>query len=301
MHDRTEQMQDGLYQDGVVRYAPVKSLWLTSMTLSAIVGGAMTYSWACLVLFIVTTGVVVLFGATLGIHRKLNHGSFQCPRWLEYLLVYLGVQVGLCGPLASIHYHQLRDHAQRRPCCHDYLRHGRPIWHDAWWQLHCTFELAHPPRFAIEDHIANDRFYRFLERTWMLQQAPWAVLFYLWGGWGFVFWGVAARITATVCGFWLTSFLAHRHGAMHFHIDGAGVQGKNVPLASLLTMGECWHNNHHAFPGSAKYGLYPGEWDPGWWALSIMRRCGLVWDLRVPEQLPTLPEPVRIGMPAQAS
>jgi fatty-acid desaturase len=55
-----------------------------------------------------------------------------------------------------------------------------------------------------------------------------------------------------------------------------------VRFTSLLTMGECWHNNHHAFPRSARLGLAPGEWDPGWWALQAMRRAGLVWGLRLP-------------------
>ena len=73
---------------------------------------------------------------------------------------------------------------------------------------------------------------------------------------------------------------------MHFEVRGAAVQGRNVRFTSLLTMGECWHNNHHAFPGSARLGLYPGEWDPGWWVLSILRRAGLVRSVRLPEDLP---------------
>jgi len=54
----------------------------------------------------------------------------------------------------------------------------------------------------------------------------------------------------------------------------------------VLTMGECWHNNHHAFPGSARLGLRPGEWDPGWWALVALRRVGLVRAVRLPQDLP---------------
>jgi len=159
----------------------------------------------------------------------------------------------------SLYQHQLRDHGQRRAGCHDYLRHGRSIWRDAWWQLHCTFEPAHPARLDGTERIAHDGFYRFLERTWMLQQAPFALLLYLWGGWAFVVRGVAARVTAAVSGYWLISYFAHNHGEMHFRIDGVGMQGKNVRFTSLLTMGECWYNSHRAFPDSAKLGLYPGE------------------------------------------
>jgi stearoyl-CoA desaturase (delta-9 desaturase) len=87
---------------------------------------------------------------------------------------------------------------------------------------------------------------------------------------------------------------------MHVEVRGAAVQGRNIRLTSLLTMGECWHNNHHAYPGSARLGLLPGEWDPGWWALMLLRRCGLVWNLRLPEQLAPRPELVALepeGLP----
>jgi len=283
--------------EGRVHYAPVKSLWLMLMVAGGLVGGALTFSLPAFALFLASTAVVLLFGHSLGSHRKLIHDSFGCPKWLEYLLVYLGVQVGLSGPLGLLRQHELRDYAQRLPDCHDYLRHGRGFWRDGWWQLHCGLELAHSPSVRIESVIADDRFYRFLERSWMLQQLPWAMLFYAWGSWGFVCWGVCARVSAGVCGHWLIGYFAHNQGAMHFRVNGAAVQGHNIRLASLLTMGECWHNNHHAFPGSARLGLHAGEWDPGWWALCVLRRCGLAWRLRLPHQLPARPELVALAPP----
>jgi stearoyl-CoA desaturase (delta-9 desaturase) len=283
-----------IFRTGQVRYAPLKSLWFTAMALCAAIGGAAAFSWPALALFLASTAIVLLFGHSLGSHRKLIHGSFACPQWLEYLLVYLGVQVGLSGPLGLLRQHELRDYAQRLPDCHDYLRHGSGFWRDACWQLHCNLHLDHPPRIHIEDRLLKDRFYLFLERTWMAQQLPWAIMFYLWGGWGFVFWGVCARVTAGVLGHWLIGYFAHNHGQMHMAVQGAAVQGRNICLTSLLTMGECWHNNHHAYPGSARLGLFPGEWDPGWWALMLMRRCGLVWGIRTADQLPPRPELVPV-------
>jgi len=271
---------------GQVRYAPAKSLWFLGMSAATVVGGLSTFSWSALLLFAVVTGCVLLLGHSLGSHRKLVHNSFECPRWLEYFLVYCGVQVGLAGPLGLLRQHELRDYAQRLPDCHDYLRHGSSFWVDAWWQLNCELMLAQPPELHLEGRIANDRFYRFLERTWMLQQLPPAMLLYLLGGWAFVFWGTCARVTAGVFGHWLIGYLAHNHGGMHYRVNAAAVQGRNIRFTSLLTMGECWHNNHHAFPGSARLGLLPGEWDPGWWVLQALRRARLVWNLRLPADLP---------------
>jgi stearoyl-CoA desaturase (delta-9 desaturase) len=51
-------------------------------------------------------------------------------------------------------------------------------------------------------------------------------------------------------------------------------------------MGESWHNNHHAFPGSAKLGLYPGQVDPGWWVLAALAKIHLVWHIKQPSDLP---------------
>jgi fatty-acid desaturase len=271
---------------GQVRFAPMKSLWFTAMFVAAAVGGAATLSWGAVALFALSTGFVLLFGHSLGNHRKLVHDSFQCSKAFEYLLVYCGVLVGLAGPLGLVRQHDLRDYAQRLPRCHDYLRHGRAWWIDAWWQLHCELHLQHAPAIRIEPRITDDRFYRFLQHTWMAHQLPWAALFYGWGGWGFVFWGVCARVVAAVFGHWCIGYLAHNQGSMLITVRGAAVQGRNVRLASLLTMGECWHNNHHAYPGSARLGLRAGEWDPGWWTLCALHRLGWVTALRLPADLP---------------
>jgi fatty-acid desaturase len=277
---------------GVVRYAPIKSVWFLGMASGALVGGALTFTWSAFALFVFATAVVLLLGHSLGSHRKLVHDSYQCPKWMEYLFVYCGVQVGLAGPIGLLRQHELRDYAQRLPTCHDYLRHGRSPWVDAWWQLNCELVLRQPPAINIEDRIAQDRFYRFLERTWMAQHLPWALLLYAAGGWGFVCWGVCARVTAGVFGHWLIGYLAHNHGTIEREVRGAAVQGRNIRFVSLLTMGECWHNNHHAFPGSARLGLEPGEWDPGWWVLQGLHRFGLVWDIRLPMDLPARREVV---------
>lgn len=295
LQHRVRCANDACVIDGDVRYAPVKSLWLIAMAGAGIIGGTIHFSMGAVAVFVVSTAVVLLFGHSLGSHRKLIHNSYQCPKWLEYVLVYLGVQVGLAGPLGLLRQHELRDYAQRLPVCHDYLRHGRSMWTDAWWQLHCDLHLASPPHIELEARVAGDRFYRFLERTWMLQQLPPALLLYWWGGWGFVFWGVCARVTAGVIGHWLIGNFAHNHGAMHYEVAGAAVQGRNIHLTSLLTMGECWHNNHHAYPGSARLGLAEGEWDPGWWVLRGMQCAGLAWDFRLPGDLPARPELRAIG------
>ena len=299
---RNHRVQTGASEavcEGEVRYSPAKSSWFLGMLGGAVVGGLLTFSLAAFALFVVTTAIVLLLGHSLGSHRKLIHNSFQCPRWLECTLIYCGVLVGLEGPLGLLRAHELRDYAQRLPRCHDYLRHGRSFWRDGWWQLNCSLHLSRPPTIVLEPRLANDAFLRFMQRTWMAQQLPWALLFYAWGGWAFVFWGVCARVTAGVAGHWLIGYFAHNHGGMSFEVRGAAVQGRNVRWTSLITMGECWHNNHHAYPGSARLGLHESEWDPGWWVLTALQHAGLVWKLRLPADLAPRPELARVAPAAE--
>lgn len=271
---------------GRVRWSPVKSIWIGTMTAATLILGPFVFTWSALAVFIVLSGITLCVGHSVGMHRRLIHNSFSCPLWLEYIMVYAGVLVGMAGPFGLMHQHDLRDWAQRKPDCHDFLRHGRGIWRDAFWQLHCDLELDQAPKFEPESRIREDKVYHWMERTWMWHQLPIALILFALGGWSWVIWGVCARVFACVTGHWLVGYFAHNEGPMRWHVRGAGVQGHDVPIAALLSMGESWHNNHHAYPGSAKLGLDPDQPDPGWWLLLILQKLGLVWDIKTPENLP---------------
>lgn len=295
--ERIRAAQDASPAAGRVCWAPPKSLWIGGLTLAALVGGPLTFAWDALALFLATSAITLCFGHSVGMHRRLIHSSFQCPRWLEYLCVYLGTLVGMAGPIGMIRFHDFRDWAQRQADRHDYFCHRRSFWQDAWWQLHCELVLDRPPRFALEPRLANDRFYAVVERTWMAQQLPWALLFFAIGGWGWLVWGVCVRVSVCVIGHWLVGHFAHRQGGQDWIVEGAAAQGYNVKLAGLISMGEAWHNNHHAFPGSAKLGLFPGQVDPGWWLIKAFEAVGLASDIKLPADLPARKQLRRLADP----
>lgn len=269
---------------GRVVWDPVHSLWNGGMLAETLAFGPATFSLGALAVFVVTTGATLLLGHSVGFHRRLIHGSFDCALWLERTLVWCGTLVGMSGPFWMIRTHDLRDWAQRQPDCHDYLAHRRPMAVDAVWQMHGRLELDHPPTFDL-GRIGRDPFYRFLERTWMLQQAPVAAVLWLVGGWRFVVWGVCARVSISVIGHWFVGHLAHRRGPRTWLVREAGVQAHDVPWAAIPTMGEAWHNNHHAWPGSARIGLYPGQSDWGFRFIQLLERLGLAWDVRTPKTM----------------
>ena len=73
------------------------------------------------------------------------------------------------------------------------------------------------------------------------------------------------------------------------------MQGFDIRIAGLISMGESWHNNHHAFPGSARLGLEPGQADLGWLLIRIFARAGLAWAIVTPAELPFRPELRRVA------
>lgn len=288
--DRVRARAEPNARDGTVRWSPEKSLWFLTMLCGWCIGGTLFFSWGALVTFFVTSALTLCFGHSLGMHRKLIHESFSCPSWMEKIGVWLGTLVGLGGPFTMMRTHDMRDWAQRQPDCHPFFAHQSGMLQDFWWQIHCKLHLEDTPDFQFPQTLTHSKFYRTLQATSMAQQLPIGILLWLIGGWGFVFWGVCARVTVSILGHWLIGYFAHNKGHRDWHVCGAAVQGHNVRFCGLITFGECWHNNHHAFPGSAKLGLTPDQTDPGWWMLKFFERAGLVSDIIMPGHLPPRPE-----------
>jgi stearoyl-CoA desaturase (delta-9 desaturase) len=225
-------------------------------------------------------------GHSVGFHRRLIHRTFECRKWLERALVWSGTLVGMQGPFWVIRSHDVRDWAQRQRDCHPFLRHGGGMLRDGWRNLHCKLVLERPPHFDPGPGIGDDPFYRFLQRTWMLQQLPLAVLLYPIGGVPWVVWGVCVRVTVGLSMHWLVGYFCHTRGPQNWLVDDGAVQAHNVPWAAIVSMGESWHNNHHAFPGSARHGHYAGEIDIGFQFIRLLEKLGLAWNVQTPATLP---------------
>ncbi|ANP88204.1 acyl-CoA desaturase [Rhizobium leguminosarum] len=270
---------------GRVVWMPAKSIWITAMTLIAIIGGPLTFTWSAFIVFILLTAITICLGHSVGMHRLLIHRSFSTHIWIEHFLVYLGTLVGMAGPFGMIYAHDIRDWAQRQRDCHDLYAHRRPFFIDAFWQMHCIVALDHPPRFVLEERERRDRFYRFLEATWMAQQIPLGLALFALGGLPWVVWGIAVRISVSLTGHWLVGHFAHRAGHQGWSVDDVAVQGYNLPRFGLVTFGESFHGNHHAFPDSARLGIEPGQLDLGWYFIRLLARLGLASAIKLPHTI----------------
>lgn len=277
--------------DGTIRCDLVKTVWCVGHGILGVTGVVLYPYWDAALVMVTFTAVTICAGHSVGMHRLLIHRSFTTPKWLAYLLVWLGTLVGMAGPMGMIRAHDMRDWHQRQRVCPPHPAHDAGFWRDAWWQLCCTFDLRHPPRFVIEPEVADDPVYRLIERTWMAQQIPLALLLFALGGWAYVLWGICLRIFVSLTGHWLVGHFAHHTGTQGWRVAGVPVQGYNLPKLGWITFGENWHGNHHAFPYSAKLGVEAGQADPGYVLIRILERLGLARDIKLPGS-----EPPRDGL-----
>ena len=276
---------------GRVRISPAKLVWFGGHALVASTA-PFVFSWGALAAFGVLTWTLVLLGHSLGYHRLLMHGNFKTSRGLGRVFLVAGALLGSAGPSAIIRVHDERDWAQRAPDCHPYYSQHGPFWQDLVWQLFCDIELDRPPRNKPDPVWGDDAFACHLDRWWRVWALLPAVPLFLTGGLGWVVWGVSVRIVAVNAGHWMVNHICHHPGLAirRWDVPANGVQANDLLrpnrltgwLAGMLTAGECWHSNHHAFPESANTALGPDQVDPGHTLLKWMERRGWVWDVREP-------------------
>lgn len=236
------------------------------------------FSWSALLVAFLCYSVTAL-GITLGYHRLLTHQSYKAPRWLGRLIVFLGSQSAQAGPCAwvAIHRaHHARSDQEDDP--HDASR--------GFWWSHLGWMLVITPRRLDPDFtrrlardVVEDPFYRFLDRYFLPLCIGTGVVFFFLGGWPWVFWGMFARIAAVFHATWLVNSAAHGMGYRSYR---TGDLSTNNWWVALLTFGEGWHNNHHAFPTSARHGLGKWELDISWLILRMLEKMKLISDLKVP-------------------
>ena len=258
-----------------------KALWRGPLLIGAL-AAPFFFTWSAFVLFLGLSYFTLLFGHSIGMHRMMIHRAFKCPNWLERSLIYLGVLVGMGGPFKIIETHDIRDWSQRQPDCHDFFSHKRGYLRDVVWQLFYRFEFENPPTIQVEDDIAHDPWLVFFEKTWWLHQIALGGVLLAIGGISWVLWGICVRVFMSIWGHWSVTYVCHNPGPGRWQVDGAGVQASNLRFAGFLTHGECWHNNHHAFPESAQIGLDAGQTDPAWAIISVLEKIGLAQNVGRP-------------------
>jgi len=231
------------------------------------------FSWSALGIMIFFHWLLGSIGICLGYHRLLTHRSLHVPKWLEYVIATVGAIAMQGGPIFWVATHRLH-HAYTEDRDKDPYSSQRGFWWSHMlWVLYPRpefFDYETYKRYAPD--LERDPYYRWLDRYFLLLQIPVAILLYALGGWSFVIYGVLLRAVLLWHSTWLINSAAHLRGYRNFPSDDGS---RNLWWAAILTYGEGWHNNHHAYPNVAKAGLHWWEVDMTWWAIKILQTLGL--------------------------
>lgn len=271
--------EDQTSADPSYRFSVVKVLWLYVMLVPSVALGWYALSWERALAGGVIGLVTLCLGHSVGLHRGVIHGSYETSSWCRNVLIYLGVLAGVGGPISLIHSHHQRDYWQNQPRCPAYFAYDHNVLADYYLNLHTSHSAPFP--FPEEwESQRQDRFLVWMERTWRLHTLALAALLYVTLGWEWVVVCVCMRVTAGIFGHWSINFITHTRGYMRYTVPGATEEGRNNYLLGVLSFGEGFHNNHHAYPSSARMGHAPSEVDMGWWAIRTFEVLGLVWHVK---------------------
>ncbi len=239
----------------------------------ALVLAPLFFSWSALGVTLFLHWLFGSIGICLGYHRLLTHRSFQVPKLLEYAIAVIGSLALQGGPIFWVAGHRMH-HLHTEDADKDPYSASKGFWwsHMFWILYHRPqfFDYASYKRFAPD--IANDAFYRWLDRYFLLLQIPLGLALYAIGGWSFVVYGLFVRSVLLWHSTWLINSAAHIRGYRTFESED---HSQNLWWAALVTYGEGWHNNHHAYPNVAKAGMKWWEIDMTWWAIQVLKKMGL--------------------------
>jgi stearoyl-CoA desaturase (Delta-9 desaturase) len=269
---------------GVVTAAPVLSLFVVGWQLWASLLG-----WNDIFVFLVLY-VLTGFGLTVGFHRLFTHRAFKTTRPIRAVLAILG-SAAIEGPVISWVADHRKHHAfadQPGDPHSPHVDHGHG-WrgalrgllhaHVGWLFIHS--DRGRRTRYAPD--LLADPVVSWVDRTfvvWALGGLGVAV------GLGWVFggslhdgltgllWGGAVRILVLHHVTYSINSLCHFFGRRSFD---TGDESRNLAWLAPLSLGEAWHNNHHAFPTCAEHGLRRWQLDPSALVIRGLERLGLAW------------------------
>ena len=248
--------------------------------------------WHDVVVFFATY-IPCTLGITVGFHRHLTHRAFATHPWLRGTLAALG-SAAIEGPVIAWVADHRKHHAftDRHGDPHSPHVDVAPGWRGALSGLlhaHVGWLFIHDQRGRKERYAPDllaDPVVAWINKTFLLWVAlglafPTLLGFVLSGGSTMgaltgLLWGGAVRMLVLHHVTYSINSVCHVFGRRRFDTDD---HSRNVAWLSIASMGEAWHNNHHAFPTSAVHGLRRWEVDPSALVIRGLEKLGLVWDV----------------------
>ncbi len=232
--------------------------------------------------------VLTFIGITVGFHRHFAHGAFKTNTAMRIILAIFG-SMAAQGPIihwVSNHrrHHQYSD-LPGDPHSPHFHKGVRGLYHaHIGWMLNS--EVTNAAVFA-KDLLRDSAIAKVnqLYLTWVIMglaipSVLGGVVTGTWmGAWQGLLWGGLIRIFLAHHATWSINSITHLYGNRSFNTQE---QSKNNFWLAIPTFGEAWHNNHHAFPFSGKFGLKWWQIDLGYWIIRVLEFAALVWEVKVP-------------------
>lgn len=255
--------------------------------------------WGWGVTWVELVSLVVMYlatgmGITVGYHRLFTHRAFEAVRPVKYLLAVLG-SMAVQGPvLRWVAIHRRHHHHSDQP--ND--PHSPNMYGGGVRGVLAGFWHAQVGWMFKGNYAGLDRYIRDLSRDkltcavsrlfglWILLGLliPAGIGGLLTGTWtgvllGFL-WGGLVRIFLVQHVTFSVNSICHLWGTRTFDNND---HSRNNLLVGVLALGEGWHNNHHAFPASARHGLRWWQFDASYYMIRVMAWLRLVWSVRLPQ------------------
>jgi stearoyl-CoA desaturase (delta-9 desaturase) len=233
-------------------------------------------------------------GITVGFHRLFTHRSFSAKRPVRVALATLGSMAvqGAVIDWCATHrrHHAFADQYGDPHSPHLATAAGIKGVLVGLWHAHMGWLLADEksdidewtPDLVADTAVARvHRAFPWLTlATFTLPAILGLAITGTWQGMlGAFVWGSLVRIFLLHHVTWSINSICHFYGKEAYR---ARDESRNVWPMSVISFGESWHNNHHAFPWSARLGLRGWQLDPGWWTIRFMKAVRLVGRVKVP-------------------
>lgn len=255
------------------------------------------WGWACgwgAVALLVVMYLLTGLGITVGFHRLFTHQSFETNRVVKFIFGVLGsmaVQGSLLKWVAlhrMHHQHSDHEHDPHSPAHHGHGALGvlKGLWHSHMGWL---FKKEPPDLLRYVKDLRKSKLLCTVSALFPLWVTlglviPTVIGWLLMGGWQGAFlglvWGGLARIFMVHHVTWSINSICHLWGQQPYKVAD---HSRNNFIVGLLALGEGWHNNHHAFPTSARHGLRWWQVDMSYWTIQLLSFFRLAWNIKQPK------------------
>jgi stearoyl-CoA desaturase (delta-9 desaturase) len=268
-----------------------RSLPFLLMHVAALSVLAVPFAWKWVALCLATY-YLRMFGITAGFHRYFSHRTYKLGRVGQFVMGWIGAMSVQKGPLWWAANHRLHHkHSDQPEDIHSPLQKGF-WWSHVGWILAREYE---PTRWEQIPDLAKYPELRWLNRWHLVPGIAMAAALYALGGFGALAWGFFLSTVLLWHGTFTINSLAHVFGSRRYETTDTS---RNNPWLVPVTLGEGWHNNHHAYMSSTRQGFFWWEIDPSYLVLKTLSWAGVTRDLREPPL--ALLEAKRVRAPARS-